>query len=79
MSDKTTEIQNKEGVLGTEKKADGSPVEEIKKDGEPTHETHKVETVLATERNADGTPVKADESPVKAEDETPVKEAAATA
>ena len=78
MSDKTTEIQNKEGVLETEKKADVSPVQEIKKDGEPTHETHKVETVLATERNADGTPVKADETPVKA-DETPVKEAAATA
>ena len=69
MSDKTTEIQNTEGVSGTEKNADGSPVQEIKKDGEPT--PHKVETVLATEGNADETPVKADE--------TPVKEAAATA
>jgi hypothetical protein len=58
MSDKTTEIQNREGVLGTEKNADGSPLQEVRKDGEPTHEIHNIETVFVTERNADGTPVK---------------------
>lgn len=58
MSNKTTEIQNKEGISGTEKTPDGSPGQEIKKDGEPTHEIHKIETVFETERNADGTPVK---------------------
>jgi hypothetical protein len=35
-----------------------SPVQEVVKDGEPTHEIHNKETLFGAEKNADGTPVK---------------------
>ena len=62
MGDEDTEIQNKESLGGliTEKNADGSPVQEVVQDGEPTAEIHNKESLggLITEKNADGTPVK---------------------
>ena len=58
MGDENTEIRNKEGLLGTEENADGSPVQEVTKDGEPTQEIRNKEGLLGTEENADGTPVK---------------------
>ena len=58
MGDGDTEIQNKETIFGTEKNPDGSPVQEVVKDGKPTHEIHNKETLFGAEKNADGTPVK---------------------
>jgi hypothetical protein len=58
MGDEKAEIRNKEGILGTEENADGSPVQEVTKDGEPTQEIRNKEGLLGTEENADGTPVK---------------------
>jgi hypothetical protein len=49
--DENTEIQNKETIFGTEKNADGSPVQEVVKDGEPTPEIHNKETLFGTEKN----------------------------
>ena len=59
MSDET-KIQNKENWLtGTEKNSDGSPVEEVVKDGEAVAEIHNKENWLTgTEKNSDGSPVK---------------------
>ena len=62
MGDEDTEIRNKESLGGliTEKNADGSPVQEVVKDGEVKAEIHNRESLggLITEKNADGTPVK---------------------
>jgi hypothetical protein len=56
--DSDTEIRNKEHLFGTEKNADGSPVQEVVKDGEVVQEIRNKEHLFGTEKNADGTPVK---------------------
>ncbi len=55
-----TEIRNKENILGTtETNTDGSPVQEVVKDGEVTAEIRNKENILGTaETNTDGSPVK---------------------
>ncbi len=55
-----TEIRNKEDFLGIpEKNSDGTPVQEVVKDGEPTAEIRNKEDFLGiSEKNSDGTPVK---------------------
>jgi len=53
-----TEIHNKEGLFGTEKNDDGSPVKEVVQDGKSVQEIHNKEGILGTEKNDDGTPVK---------------------
>jgi hypothetical protein len=53
-----TEVRNKEGFLGTETNNDGTPVQEVVKDGEAVQEIRNKEGFLGTERNNDGTPVK---------------------
>ena len=61
MSDKS-EIRNKESLGGliTELNADGSPVQELIKDGEIKAEISNKESLggLITEKNADGSAVK---------------------
>jgi hypothetical protein len=56
--DSTTEIRNEEGLLGTVENVDGSPVQEVVKDGEVVAEIRNEEGLLGTVENADGTPVK---------------------
>jgi hypothetical protein len=55
-----TKIQNKETIFGgTVKNSDGSPVEEVVKDGEKTAEIRNKETIFGgTVKNSDGSPVK---------------------
>ncbi|MGI8839755.1 MAG: hypothetical protein ACR2F8_03055 [Caulobacteraceae bacterium] len=57
-----TTIKNEGDVLGTGKKnADGSPVQELDRDGQKVGEIKNkehVESHVTTEKNADGTPVK---------------------
>lgn len=53
------EIRNKEGILGTEKNSDDSPVQEVvNDDGDVVQEIRNKEGIRGTEENADGTPVK---------------------
>jgi hypothetical protein len=57
MGDKT--IENKEGVFGTAKNEDGSPVQEVRDDGgKKTAEISNKEGVFGTAKNEDGSPVK---------------------
>ncbi len=57
-NDSETEIRNSEGLFGTIENADGSPVQEVVKDGEVVAEIRNEEGLFATVENADGTPVK---------------------
>jgi hypothetical protein len=58
--DPNTEVRNKERFFtGTEKNADGSPVQEVVEDGKPVSEIRNKERFFTgTEKNADGSPVK---------------------
>jgi hypothetical protein len=53
-----TEIQNKESILGNETNEDGSPVQEVLKDGEVIAEIQNKETIFGTVTNEDDSPVK---------------------
>lgn len=53
------EIRNKEGIFGTEKNEDGSPVQEvINDDGDREATIENKEGIFGTEKNEDGSPVK---------------------
>lgn len=55
-----TEVRNKENFLGgTAKNTDGTPVQEVVKEGEVISEVRNKENLLGgTAKNTDGTPVK---------------------
>jgi hypothetical protein len=58
MGEKT--VENKETIFGsTVKNSDGSPVQEVKDDGEKVATIENKETIFGTtEKNSDGSPVK---------------------
>jgi len=58
MADKKMEIKNEESILGNETNEDGSPVQEVRKDGEVVAEVRNKESIFGTEKNEDGSPVK---------------------
>ena len=53
-----TEIQNKETIFGTVTNEDGSPVEEVVKDGEVIAEIQNKENIFGTVTNEDDSPGK---------------------
>lgn len=57
MADDTV-IQNKESIFGNETNEDGSPVQEVVKDGDVVAEIHNKESIFGNETNEDGSPVK---------------------
>ena len=56
MADK--KIQNKESIFGNETNEDGSPVQEVLKDGDVIAEIRNEESIFGNETNEDGSPVK---------------------
>jgi len=58
MAGEKMEIKNKESIMGNETNEDGSPVKEVRKDGEVVAEIRNKESVFGTEKNEDGSPVK---------------------
>ena len=52
------EIRNKESILGNETNEDGTPVQEVVKDGDVIAEIHNKESIFGNEKNEDGSPVK---------------------